>query len=215
MSKTRINFLASLIEDEIVVIDIGSDHAKLSKILIDQQRTKRVINIEKNDGPLLNSISATSQAKYFGKILNIKSDGLSAISSTFFINTCVIAGMGAKTIIKILNHCKNHYVARYIIQPNNNTHLLRKWCRNNFFKIADEVLIKENEIIYEILIISKKAGYYPIANNSLLFGKINLNNKNSLFIEKWKNELVHYQKSNPKKYSKEIKRIKKVVNDEN
>ncbi len=59
MLKTKISFIASLINDENIVVDIGSDHAKLSQILVKENKAKKVINIEKNDGPLLNSINST------------------------------------------------------------------------------------------------------------------------------------------------------------
>ncbi|MGL4616879.1 MAG: tRNA (adenine(22)-N(1))-methyltransferase [Mycoplasmoidaceae bacterium] len=209
MSKTRINFIASLVEKSDVVLDIGSDHAKISKILIDEKKALRVINVELNDGPLQNSINATKEAKYYNHIWNIKSNGFKEINKSIFIDICIIAGMGGQTIVEILNGSKLHKVNKFILQANNNVEKLRDWCWKNKWKISNEYLIEDDNIIYEIIVISKKTGYIPFNFNRRHFGKINLKLKNELFIEKWNTE-INYLKSNENIYKKNIKLIRKM-----
>ncbi|MGL5246557.1 MAG: class I SAM-dependent methyltransferase [Mycoplasmoidaceae bacterium] len=209
MLKTRINFIASLVDECNIALDIGSDHAKISKILIDENKASRVINVELNDGPLQNSINATKEEKYYNHIWNIKSNGFKEIYPSFFIDVCIISGMGGQTIVEILNESKLHKVNKFILQANNNVEKLREWCWKNKWKISNEYLIKDNNIIYEIIIISKKDGYIPFSFNRKYFGKINLNLKNELFIEKWNAE-QNYLKTNECLYKKNIKLIRKI-----
>lgn len=209
MSKTRINFIASLVDKCNIVLDIGSDHAKISKILIDEKKASRVINVELNDGPLQNSINATKESKYYNNIWNIKSNGFKEIYPSFFIDTCIISGMGGQTIVEILNESKSHKIGQFILQANNNVEKLRYWCFKNKWKINKEYLIKDKNIIYEILVVSKNKGYIPFSFDRKYFGKINLKLKNELFFEKWNNEL-NYLKTNENVYKKNIKLIKKI-----
>ncbi|MGL5640264.1 MAG: tRNA (adenine(22)-N(1))-methyltransferase [Mycoplasmoidaceae bacterium] len=211
MLKTRINFIASLVDKCNIVLDIGSDHAKISKILIDENKASRVINVELNDGPLQNSINATKDAKYYNYIWNIKSNGFKEIYPSFFIDVCIIAGMGGQTIVEILNGSKVHKINKFILQANNNVEKLREWCWKNKWKISNEHLIKDNNIIYEIIVISKKNGYIPFNFNRKYFGKINLKLKSKLFIEKWNTEIA-YLKNNENIYKKNIKLIKRIEN---
>ena len=101
MLKTRINLIASLVVKCNIVLDIGSDHAKVSKILTDENKANRVIKVELNEGPLQNSIKPTSEAKYYNHISNIKSNGHKEIYPSFSIDVCIIAGMGGKTIVEM------------------------------------------------------------------------------------------------------------------
>ncbi len=182
----RINDLASLItEKQNLIVDIGSDHAFLSKLIIDKDLANKVINLEKNDGPLQNGINNTNSPKYQSRIENIKSDGLKEIDPSLLIDTCFICGMGGKTIVKILDDALDKKVKQYILQPNNNEADIRKWANKNLWKISKELVIQDNGIYYEIICLSKKEGYYPIFKKDIIFGRQNIKSQNKLFLEKW------------------------------
>lgn len=183
MSQTRINFIANLINNKDLVADVGSDHALLSKILIDNKKAKKVINLEKNNQPLLNSIEATKD--YQDSIINIKSDGLDDIQSSLLINVCTIMGMGGITISKILDKAKDKKVETYILQPNNMENIIRQWSFDNDWKIMNEYLVEDSGIIYEIIVLNKINGYIPKNNTEIIFGKMNIKNRESLFLKKW------------------------------
>ncbi len=213
----RINKLFSLINDyKNLIIDVGSDHAFLSKLIIDNNKSKRVINLEKNDGPLLNSVNNTKENKYITRIYNIKSDGLNEIDSSLFIDICFISGMGGNTIIDILENAKKNKISEYILQPNNNEYQIRKWAKKNNWKIKNELIIKDNNLFYEIIILNKKQGYKPIFKKDIFFGKINLKNKDKYFIEKYnvffENKKSYLDKN--KNLSKKYKIFKKVIKND-
>ncbi len=212
----RINKALSFIDKkQNVIIDVGSDHAKLSKLIIDNDLSSRVINIEKNEGPFIQSKNETSKNKYISKIYNIKSDGLSQIGSSLLVDKCFIMGMGGKTIIEIISGYKFNNIKEFILQPNNNESSIREWAKKNKWKIKNEDLIKEKGIIYEFIILSKEDGYKPRFKNDLIFGRINIKNKNKLFIEKWKSFISHnLDKSKLNKNIKTIcKKAKRIIND--
>lgn len=123
----RINDLVSLIKSkQKLIIDVGSDHAHLSKLIIDKDLADKVINLEKNDGPLQNGIKNTSSEKYKNRIDNKKSDGLKEVDPSLLIDICFICGMGGKTIVEILDNALDKNVKQYFLQPNNNESDVRK-----------------------------------------------------------------------------------------
>lgn len=212
----RINKALSFIDTKRnIIIDVGSDHAKLSKLIIDNNLSSKVINIEKNDGPFFQSVKETSAPKYISKIYNIKSDGLSEIGSSLFVDTCFIMGMGGNTIVNILSNYRYNNIEEFVLQPNNGEQIIRKWARKNKWKVKEESLVKENGIIYEFIILNKKIGYKPKSKKDYIFGKYNIKNKDYLFIEKWESFIEHNQsKSNMnKKIKYTCKKAKRIIND--
>ena len=91
----RINEIANLINDANICVDVGSDHANLSIILATEEKAKIIYNLEKNDGPLLNSINNTKQ---YSNIKNVKSDGFKNFDSSLLIDYCTISGMGLMAV---------------------------------------------------------------------------------------------------------------------
>lgn len=208
----RIKTIKDFINNANMCVDVGSDHAHLSLFLINENRSKHVYNIEKNDGPLQNSIKNT--ISYKNRIFNIKSDGFKNFDSLINIDYCTISGMGTSTIINILNDCKNN-VKNFVICSNNNYDVLRKWIKKNKYKIYDEKTILENEIFYEIICFSKEKGYRLFFNNQIKFGIRKIKKNDNLYIQKLKYELeksnfLFFKDKNKEKYKK-YKNIERYI----
>src|SRR5699024_2082054 len=105
------------------------------------------------------------------------------------IDTIVISGMGAHTIVGILykNMKKIEYVKDIIIKSNNNIDFLRYKVTKLGYYIKDEKLVKDADIIYTVICFTKGRKYY--SKKKLYFGPVLLNNKDDLFKEKYTNEL--------------------------
>ncbi|WP_412032132.1 class I SAM-dependent methyltransferase [Malacoplasma muris] len=208
----RIKTIASFIEKANVCVDVGSDHAYLSLLLVENNKSNIVYNIEKNPQPLQNSINNTKQ--YSNKIFNILSDGFKSFDNSIDIDYCVIAGMGATTIIEILSKCLNN-VKYYIICANNGYDKLREWIKNNKFKIYNETTILENNIYYEIICFSKLKGKKLIFKKDIEFGIRKIKKLDKYYIDKLKAELLKkdYEslKEKNKNLYKKCKRIERYI----
>lgn len=208
----RIKTIASLINKANVCVDIGSDHAHLSLLLIKENRSQIVYNVEKNDAPLLNSINNTKG--YQDKIFNIKSDGFKNFDSSIKIDYCTISGMGTNTIIDILDNCKNN-VDNFVICSNNNYNVLRNWIKKNKFKIYNELTVCENNIYYEIICFSKNKGYKLFTKKQVKFGIRKIKKNDLLYLDKLKDELnksnyLFFKDKNKDKYNKYIEMEKYI-----
>ncbi|ASD25380.1 tRNA (adenine(22)-N(1))-methyltransferase TrmK [Ureaplasma parvum] len=152
--KTRIAFIADLINDAQNVVDVGSDHAYLAKILLVNNKAQHVTNIEVNQGPLENGINNLTKNNLLKRTTNILNDGFKGLILEQTFDYCVIAGMGATSIIEILKQNKNQ-IKNYILQPNTQSYKIRKYLNNHSYQIKVEHIFVEKKIFYEIIICSK------------------------------------------------------------
>lgn len=176
----KIEMIASLIDSNSIVCDIGCDHGYLLKYAILNKNIKYGIAVDNKEGPLNNAktnLSNNTNVKF------ILSDGLCNVDEE--IDIAVIAGMGGILIKSIIERSilKFGKIKKIILSPNRNSDQLRKFMNDNGFKIIDERIVKEEDKFYEIIVYQE--GFEVLTQKDYLFGPILLKNKDDLFIEKW------------------------------
>ena len=183
------------------IADIGCDHGYLIKIAFDNNLIDYAYAIDNKKGPLN---SSKNNLKDYQNVSYFLSNGLDDVDES--IDCVIIAGMGGMLIISILekNKDKLKNIKRLILQANRDEYLLRKYLVENGFYIKDEKIIKEDNKYYEIDCFEK--GYEEYDFNDLYFGKVLIENKDDVFIEKWNNKYQKYK--NIKAYSTDTKKIK-------
>lgn len=208
--NNRISFISKLINNANIVVDVGSDHAQLSKILIDENRAKKVINIEKNLKPYENSVNNTKN--YTDRIENILSNGFLNFDKNIEIDYVTISGMGAKTMVDIICFCENS-VKNIIFCSNNNEEILREFAKNNFYKIKKDLTILDNDVYYSLIWLSKTEGIKSKKKDYIL-GNLKLKKEDDNYEKYLINKISKIEKikdiklNNKKKY-KELKQLKK------
>ena len=167
MISQRLLKIASLIDKDDIVVDVGCDHGYLAIYLKENNLCKRVYASDI-------SINALNYARknIQKKDLDIKtfvSDGLNDINVSF--NTVVLAGMGTSTILSILKNKK--IPNKLVIASNNEYYKLRKNINEMGYKINKELVVFENNHYYIILECIK--GLQKLSYSDLKFG-ISFNN---------------------------------------
>ena len=122
--------------------------------------------------------------------------------------------MGGLNIVGILKYHTKLYkqVDTLILSPNSDAEILRKEISNLGFHITNEKLVKENNIVYQVIVFKRGKKHYTRAK--LLFGPILINNKSGLFMEYIKNNKQAKEtllKILPKKYYRKRFRLKKDI----
>jgi len=153
MLSRRLKQLASYVEKEDVLGDIGTDHGYIPIYLLENNVTDKIIASDLNQGPLDNAKEELSQRGLM-KSIDLRLGGGLDPYTPGEINTALIAGMGGTLIRKILEAGKEHlpYLKKLILQPMHGVVELRRFLLNNGYKIVDEDLIYENNIYYEIIV---------------------------------------------------------------
>lgn len=133
------------------VADVGCDHGYLGIHLLREGIASWVIAADINEMPLQ---SAVRNAKKFGvqdKMTFCLSNGVSSIPKDF--DTLVCAGMGADTMISILDAAPWLRSAQYrlILQCQSKTPALRQYLSDNGWQIAKETVLRDGRFLYTVM----------------------------------------------------------------
>ncbi len=151
--KPRLEAVASLVSPGKVAADIGTDHAYLPVYLVTENVCLRVIAVEKSP---LNCRRARETVMLFNleeKIEVRAGDGLLALTENDNVEVVVIAGIGGRTICRMLMAAGDS-LKRYkllVLQPMGDAPLLRRWLVAHGYCMHRERLAKENERFYEVI----------------------------------------------------------------
>lgn len=190
----RLEAVASFVPTGAVVADIGSDHAYLPCYLVHNGIVKKAIAGEVVKGPYESAIRQVKLEGLEDHITVRLADGLKAVEKSDGVDTITIAGMGGPLIVSILDKCPEalQSVTRLILQPNIHAKVIREWAIRNGWAILDEVILKEDEKIYEILVLQR--GAMELSEQEILLGKQLMANKTEVFAEKWSKEIDNWKR---------------------
>ncbi len=190
MNNKRLNAIYEIFDCQ-KVIDIGSDHGYLPLELLKNQKVNEAVIVEVNQGPLDNAIKNTHRYNQMNHTKHILSNGLQQVDYEEVTGGIIIAGMGGKLIRTIIDQDLEKFKqAKLFLQPNNNEAKLRQYLVNNNFKIENNFLVKDEGIIYEIIVASP--GTQTLSETEILFG-VNTRGCN-LFTEKWYEQKEYLEK---------------------
>ena len=172
-----------------VVADVGADHGKLIISLVKNNIATYGYAIENKKGPFERLVSAINESGLSSRIKPLFSDGIRDLPE--IVSTVVIAGMGGQTVVNILKaHIENLInVKTIIVDAHNAVPFLREEISKLGFAIADEKIIEEDGIYYEIIKFVK-AGVAFYSDMDIEFGPILRQHKTSTFKEKYESRIL-------------------------
>lgn len=182
----RIETIASMIDRNSIMADIGTDHGYLAIYAVQIGKANHCYASDINSGPLSVAIRNVKKCGLEEKIELKLADGISQLESN--VDTITISGMGGSLMTSIFssNKSKLKNVKTIICQPNVGAFTIRKWLVNNGFMIVDEKLFEEAGKYYEV--IKAICGEDYLTDNEILFGPCLLKEKSPLFYKRWKAE---------------------------
>ena len=181
----RLLKIASLVTEGKRVADIGTDHGYIPVYLLNQGKVPYAILADVNRGPLENARGEVRHNKLLDKVDLRLGSGIEVLVKGE-VDEVIIAGMGGILISELLEAKLEvaHSVDKLILQPMQAQNELRKYLLNNGFEILDEVLVKEDFRIYEI-IIAKYTGKNTVVSDEIYYevGTKLIENKDPLLNE--------------------------------
>lgn len=191
----RIETIVSCIDITDNVADIGCDQIEVGVLLAKKGIKSIASDISKN---VIETASKKIKKLKLEKFINLRlGNGLNTIENDN-VDTIILAGMGGYNIIEILSKSNNKF-KKIITIANNNNDILRKKMNELNYKVNYEIIVKENEKYYNLIVFVE--GTYNYTEKELLFG---INHKNLDLYNEW----IKYLYS---KYSK----IKNLPKDKN
>lgn len=184
----RLEVLSSYINDNSKIIDIGCDHGLLSIYLAKKYDNIKIIASDVNKNALGTAIENIKKEGLDGRIETRLGNGLSVVTPEE-IDTVVISGMGANTIVGILKYSKDKLinVKDIIIQSNTDLYFLRKNVTKLGYYIEDESLVEDANIIYTVIKFNKGKKRYNY--KELYLGPILTKKNDNLFKKKCDKEI--------------------------
>ena len=210
--NNRLKTIGDLVPLSTYPLDIGCDHALLSIYLIKEKGLSKAIASDNKSGPLKKARENVKFYKVSDKIKLIEAEGLD--SYTEGIDTITISGMGGLNINKILDDNRKYLknIDTLILSPNNYSLAVKRKLLKLGYHIENETLVKEKNIIYEILVFKKGRKYYSY--KKLFLGPILMTKKDNITKEYYQNLLTTKKsllKALPKSFRNKIRLTKKEI----
>ena len=195
----RIEAIYSFIDEKDKVVDVGCDQAKLSIMLAKRNQSSIASDISEK-------VINKAKTNITSPLIDFRvSNGLDKIKEGE-ANTLVLSGMGSHTIIEILQNTSLRF--NKIITISNNYHdILRTKMNDLNYKVKNELIIKENNKYYNLILFEEGKTDYSEEELELGLNHIDLN----MYKEYLEYLLKKYQ--NIKKSSKDKNdKIDKLIN---
>lgn len=199
MINKKLKAIASFINTQDTVVDIGCDHAYLAIYLKENKLCKNVYASDINENAL--NIAKTNIQEHNLDIETILSDGFKSIHNPN-IDTAVISGMGTNSILDIIRYAPQN-INKYILCSHNNLDILRKKLYEHKLYIESEIAIYEHKKYYVIMLVTKN--YQKENRLSLKYGRSNDKEYLSYLLKKEQEVLNRIPKRKIKKRLKHLK----------
>ena len=182
----RIETIYSFIDLDDRVVDVGCDQAKLGILLAKRNQKSIASDISPK---VIERASLDIRKLGLDNLIDLRvSNGLQNIKEKE-ADTLVLSGMGTHTILEILNSTKIKF--NKIITISNNYHdILRDKMNELNYKVDKELIIKENNKYYNLILFTK--GIKKYSQKELLLG---LNQVNNELYKEYLNHLLNKYKT--------------------
>ena len=171
-----------------IAADIGADHGKLMIALFEGGIVSHGYAVENKKGPYGRLLKALQERNLEEDIVPLFSDGIKDLPEN--VHTVIIAGMGGNNIIDILTKYpkKTEQITTLIIDAHTAIPKVRREISNMGFVIADEKMVREDDIFYEIIkFVRADVAFY--GENDIEFGPILRAEKSATFKEKYETRI--------------------------
>lgn len=148
--KPRLMAAVSCIPDGHRVVDVGTDHARLPVYLLERGIASRVIATDIRKGPLERAARTIAAHRLTGEIELRLADGLKGVDPPE-VDTIVIAGMGAETVIEILDGLQWPKRKNLILQPMTRPGTLEAYLMASGYGEPRRLVAREGRRVYTIL----------------------------------------------------------------
>ncbi len=185
----RLQAVADLVSEGLVVADVGTDHGYIPIYLIETKKSPKAFAMDVNKGPLLRAKEHIAEHGLDACIETRLSDGVRALEKDE-CECVVVAGMGGALTIKIMEEGKDIFrnLKEFVLQPQSELQKVRAYLYQNAYSIVEENMVLDDGKFYPMfrVINGQSEEYHAI---ELCYGKLLLEQKNAVlknFLEKEK-----------------------------
>lgn len=182
----RLACAASLVRQDSVIADIGTDHAYIPVYLLQTGRIRFAVASDINRGPLERARLHAEQYGTADRMRFVLADGMIGLEpERDGVTDFVICGMGGELIARIIGQTDSPKKpgTRLILQPMTAADDLRLFLGGNGYAITDEKLCRAAGKLYTCLTAEYDGVSRTYTPAELLLGPCNIRNRDPLFGE--------------------------------
>ena len=185
----RLQAVADLVSEGLVVADVGTDHGYIPIYLIETKKSPKAFAMDVNKGPLLRAKEHIAEHGLETRIETRLSDGVRALKKDE-CDCVVVAGMGGALTIKIMEEGKDIFrnLKEFVLQPQSELQKVRAYlCENAYFIVEENMVLEDGKFYPMFRVINGQSEEYHAIE--LCYGKLLLEQKNAVlknFLEKEK-----------------------------
>lgn len=141
----RLAAIASLVPDGAAVADVGTGHGRLALHLAASGRIPSVVAIERSPKELAAALRFPPGDPRGARLTHRRGDGLAALAPSDGIGTAILAGLGARTILRLLDgRPEGLGISRFVLQPQTEVEALRRGLVERGYGFLDEAVVLES-----------------------------------------------------------------------
>lgn len=148
----RLELVASFVEPESRVADVGTDHGFIPIELVRRGTALKAIAMDVRPGPLMRAKEHIRQYGLEGQIEARLGDGVEGLGAGE-ADTVVIAGMGGQLVIHILENGRHLWkdVGHWILSPQSELDKVRRFLYGSGFELTREAMVEEDGKYYTVM----------------------------------------------------------------
>lgn len=183
----RLQAVADLVSEGLVVADVGTDHGYIPIYLLETEKCQKALAMDVNAGPLERAKAHIAAYGLSDDIETRLSDGVAAIQRGE-CDCVVIAGMGGALTIKILEEGKSIFqnLKEFVLQPQSELSKVRQYlCENGYMVVAEDMVLEDGKFYPMMKVTSGESPEYNTIE--FRYGKYLLKQKHPVlkeFLEK-------------------------------
>jgi len=160
----RLQAVADLVSQGLVVADVGTDHGYIPIYLIETGKCNKAFAMDINEGPLMRAKEHIAEYGFADKIQVRQSDGVKSLN----VGECqsvVVAGMGGALSIKIMEEGKDIFrsLREFVLQPQSELAKVRQYlCENGYCVIAEDMVLEDGKFYPMMKVINEKSPTYSL-----------------------------------------------------
>ena len=152
-SHRRLMALAAMVPPGSRVADIGTDAARLPRMLLRSGRAQHCIATDVAGAGLGLAERLCGPELTAGRLELRRATGLAALTTQDAVDVVVVAGLGARKVVRILgdDRPRSLSVGRLVLQPQTDPVLVRRWLLDHEYAIVLETMVRERNNDYVIM----------------------------------------------------------------
>ncbi len=149
--SARLDLILRALEPCSLLADVGTDHGLLPIAAVLRGVATRAIAADLRTAPLVATRRNVERAKVAEKVTVVQADGILPLRP-HAIDAVVMAGMSAGLMIRLCSAAPEVLarVQQLVVQPNKDTHLMRRWALEHDWHLRDESMVVERDRFFTV-----------------------------------------------------------------